>query len=349
MRKEVWIFFALNLIFFQHIANQQLFVEYFFWPWILFLLLFELNKKELFISVVIPVSLILFNFLIGHKNGKITDLFNWIIPLQRVAVEHINSIYSIENARLINLFLFNFAKKQNPIYEQAQHLGIVHLLIISGFHLAFIKKIIIVFTKKFTKNNQIQQRFSFIVLFIFWWLINFSVTGNKSVFCCCMKEKNSFIQWSKIVFFTFLICPNHLISYSFLLSFGIMFCFHLLNELNLSQFLLNLYQQITAFVFSNLLLSAFVKKIYFLGLINLLIFFPIFFLFFIYLIFISWFSFMKNATEVFCNFFRWLLENMKINKSYIAVDWMTQEISAITISFAIFFLLLFIFFQKDKK
>lgn len=160
--------------------------------------------------------------LFSHLRAYIDTLFHF--SLRNTVLSFISNNYDPLTSGVIKLLIFNVRSSQTSwIYQNIINLAIVHLFIISGFHLSLIK---IGINKVFGKYKWFSWIFGFLLIIIFTYFLNFSIPSMRVIFSLIIGLifKKFKLQPMQIVsiggIITLLISP---ISYHSL-GFGLSYC-----------------------------------------------------------------------------------------------------------------------------
>lgn len=214
--------------------------------------------------------------------------------------------------KYVNILIFgNKSNWNKDLFEKLKKLNIVHMFIISGFHVDLFWKFINKFLQKFS-NKPILNIIIFLLFTIsFFVFINVSIPSLRSVlfvvFFYINKNylKNNFSKieiLSFILFIFFIWNPYNLLSWSTIFSFTITFTIYIIQNNKIkNKFIKNITMILIPYFVSVLLIILLNNKFNLLGLLNIIILTPI--ISFSYI-----FSFIFIWNKVFINFYFYFLD-----------------------------------------
>ena len=196
-----------------------------------------------FILSFIPLGL---NFIIKDFNC-FNHLSNWINNLFKLSIRdkllnYVNRSYDIETSSIINLFIFN--KKDNysyDTYKMVSNLSIAYLIVISGFHLNILKRII---TKILFKFKIISEIGCLCFILFYTYLLNFSIGASRilisSIFGYLLhKNKNPYTKTACAGIFSMIIYPNVINDIGFNLSYLCALCVIFILSYKIKNYIIN--------------------------------------------------------------------------------------------------------------
>lgn len=160
--------------------------------------------------------------------GVFSHLSTWIeklihVNLRQTIVNYVNNGYDIRTASFINMILFNVKTTViYPVYNHMIDLSVVYLIVVSGFHIAILKKLI---NWIFYKHRKIANIINLVVIIFYSYLLNFATSILRVLLMHIVtlfsyKRKVSNIDRVCIPgIFTILVCPSCCLSYGFCMSY----------------------------------------------------------------------------------------------------------------------------------
>jgi competence protein ComEC len=135
--------------------------------------------------------------------------------------------------KYISLILIGKKNDLNQdLYEKVKHISVLHLFVISGFHINLLMTIILFCLKKFKFKKILRNMIGFTLVFLYLYILNFSLSSLRSFlflfFCFVNKEflKSKFQKidvLSFIMLIIFSMNPYVVFSLSFIFTFSITF------------------------------------------------------------------------------------------------------------------------------
>ncbi len=196
-----------------------------------------------FVVSFIPLGL---SFLIKDFNC-FEHLSNWINAMLKFSIRdkllnYVNESYDHETAGIINLFIFN--KKDNysyDIYKIIGNLSITYLVVISGFHLNILKRII---KKILCKPKILGNIFAVILVLFYTYLLNFSISTSRVLISTLFgfifhKNKNKYVKTSCSGILSMIIYPRVINDIGFNLSYLCTFCVIYILSYKIKNFFIN--------------------------------------------------------------------------------------------------------------
>ncbi len=202
-----------------------------------------------------------------------------------VSLSKVNNKTSIRS-KIINYFLKgpNFYVKyisliligkkndlNKELYEKIKHISILHLFVISGFHINLLMSIILFFLKKLKLKNTYRNLIGFLIILMYLYLLNFSLSSLRAflfLLLCFVNKKCLKNKFQKIDILTFLmllmfaINPFVIFSISFIFTYLITFSILFVSDIKNKKIKVPL---IMSFAY----LSSIVISIYISGVINI--------------------------------------------------------------------------------
>lgn len=199
--------------------------------------------------------------------------------------------YDSLTANFIKLMILNIKAEESYIlYKKMINLSIVYLIVISGFHLMFIKKITNFIFKKIAI---FQFIFNFFLFFFYSYLLNFNASVLRVFLCLiiskCFKSKNQYDITSfsgiLILFFIPSLCFSLSFQLSYICTFGVIFVISLsIRNKIIEKIMINIFAILISLPF----VISINSEISLLAIINSYIF-AYFFCFIFMYFFLSWF------------------------------------------------------------
>lgn len=293
--KKHWVFLLMISVFFLLVFYKNIAYILLFLIALGYVFLTKISWKRTIVYLILSLvpSFIfffikdfnLFTFLCNFINNKVN--FN----LSEKICDFLDSKYDDRTASFIKLMILN--KKVGDsytLYKKMIDMSIVYLIVISGFHLMFIKKITNLIFKKIPF---FQFIFNFFLFFFYVYLLNFNASVLRVFLCLiiskCLKNKNLYDTTALSGIIVLLFVPSLCFSLSFQLSyictFGVIFIVSLtIKSKILEKILINT----CAVVISLPLVLSINNQISILAIINSFIFGYFFCFVFVYF-FLTWF------------------------------------------------------------
>ncbi|MDK2819742.1 MAG: ComEC/Rec2 family competence protein [Mycoplasmataceae bacterium] len=142
--------------------------------------------------------------------------------------------------KYISLILIGKKNDSNAeLYERVKIISILHLFVISGFHINLLIFILLKFFKKMKISHNYASLISFIIIGIYLYILNFPISSVRSFLFLIFIFLNNYFNKNKlsriniltiIMLSMFLINPFIIFSLSFILSFSISFSILLISN-----------------------------------------------------------------------------------------------------------------------
>ena len=137
-------------------------------------------------------------------------------------IDYVNNIYDQETTSIMNLFIFN--KKDDysyDIYKIVGNLSISYLIVISGFHLNMLKRVI---NKVICKPKFLTEILSLCVILFYTYLLNFSISTSRVLISMLLgyllpKNKNKYTKTACAGILSMTIYPQIIKDIGFNLSY----------------------------------------------------------------------------------------------------------------------------------
>ena len=240
-----------------------------------------------------------------HFAEWINKIFGF--SLRNKIMEFINNSYDDETKSIINLFIFNYKDEYSyEIYQIMINLSIVYLIVIGGFHLSLLQRII---KKVIIKPKVLGEIIGLIIVFFYTYLLNFSISTSRvliSTICSYLLFWNKYNRYNKTAcagIISILIYPNIItnlgFNLSYLCTFGVIYVF----SLNIKNFFL---RQILINVICTLISLPFIvsinHQISLFAVINSLLFSYLISILFIVMLFTFWIKWIYPFQKYLCWF-----------------------------------------------
>lgn len=311
------------------------------------------NKMSKFLNLIQALFGILFLFiipLISKENNfeVFTKLINSVfeIDLRKNIINYVNSIHNSNVASFINLMMFNYKDDYGQeFYNKLIQLSIVHLIVVSGFHV----NIICHFTNKIPKIGKYVTLF---LTIIFCYFNNFSISMTRCLFFNIynmfkITKKNKYSL--TLLTFVFL-CPNAIYNVGFCMSFicirGLSFTFLLFKGQN------KVFEGILSSILATIYLLPFLSMINnYLSLWSIFLSFllsPIFIILYLLNLVILW---IPNTDIIFNQFLfilNWFIDSLILVNINIYIGWMKNNIFLVFYYLVIELLLFFIVKKREE-
>lgn len=248
-KKNINIDYLLIFIFVYIVLSIFLISYWFVFLYMIPIVYIYLTKEKIshviwyFVLSFIPLGL---NLIIKDFNC-FDHLSNWINSIFKLSIRdklinYVKDSYDIETSSIISLFIFN--KKDNysyDIYKMVCNLSIAYLIVISGFHLNIVKKVI---KKILFKPKIIGEIVSLFFVLFYTYLLNFSIGASRilisSIFGYLFhKNKNPYTKTACAGIFSVIIYPNVINDTSFNLSYLCTFCVIYVLSYKIKNFFIN--------------------------------------------------------------------------------------------------------------
>ena len=112
--------------------------------------------------------------------------------LKQSLIEYINNSYDEKTASFIKLLILNYKDQYaKAVYNQMINLSIVYLIVIGGFHLSILKKVI---NFCFKKHFKIALIVNLLLIFFYSYLLSFSISACRvliTMICGLLLKKYS--------------------------------------------------------------------------------------------------------------------------------------------------------------
>ena len=243
------------------------------------------------------------------------------------------------------------------LYSQIQKLGIAHLFVISGLHMDIIKKFAMKIMNLIKVNNLIQSIIISLLLLVYFVIAMYSVSILRVLLAfiiskiSCFNKFNSIDKLSLNASIVLLINPFYLFSFSFLLSYIIVFGILLISpyfkkEKNIKSFILN--NLMISFISTIISLPIVIRinsDVNFLSLIYNLFFIP----------FVSYillpFSFVTFLVPKLNFIYKYIIKVFKFSIDLLSnINFLTISFSFLNLFFiVIYYLIIILFFNKVLK
>ena len=148
-------------------------------------------------------------------------------PLSLKITNFILSNLSNESQSFIALLLFNDRYIDPLAYDSLLQINALHLFVVSGFHFVFLFQLFNRIFSLFLKNK--ASYLSFCILFFYLYLLNFSISAFRSLFCLFftfIDKKHRFTALDGLAFsgfILFLFEPLSIFNLSFIMSYSLAF------------------------------------------------------------------------------------------------------------------------------
>ncbi|UUD37804.1 ComEC/Rec2 family competence protein [Mycoplasmoides fastidiosum] len=274
-----------------------------------------------------------------------SSVFNWLWPNNRfhnVILKWMDQIYHQRSSgELVKMLILNVYDYKTDIYEIFRDLSILHLVVVSGLHFLLLEKII---KKIFFFNKNFGNIASFIFIGFYWIVIDFKYSMFRVILAAFFKkdkQDNFYGHWAKVAISSLTFNPKIFLSYSFLLSMGIIFLIKYIVNLKLRSkvlgwFLINF----VIWIFVTAIFLSITKRIYYFAIFNNFIFSGII-LGLYFFVFLTWFIiYLIPLIQKIVEFFLWVINLMHFNRMYYyATFWNSWHSQGL-----IFFLFIFLYF-----
>ncbi|WP_043885163.1 ComEC/Rec2 family competence protein [Mycoplasma suis] len=259
--------------------------------------------------------------------GSAIKADKFLFFLQEKLNKVIVSNYSGKTQKFISYLLLNKRDREiNPVIEDFRELSIVHLIVISGFHMNLVKNILSKIIPN-CLNPKIKKILIFSSLFTYSWATAFSIPSTRIFFEesseLFQRKKNKkgkslpFEKWSKSIWITFLLFPSALSSLSFILSYFFALVFRLIGKLGLTSVNELLLRTVSACLISLFFFSYKTKKLFLISGVNQFLFTPVIILLFLYYFFTWPFKFLSSIGTKLYDYFTSLVSPLSFNKLYL--------------------------------
>lgn len=290
-----------------------------------------------FIPLLLSFAISNFNSF-EHFAEWINKIFGFSV--RNKIMDFITNTYDEETKSIINLFIFNYKDKYSyKIYQIIINLSIVYLIVIGGFHLSILQRII---RKTIKKPKILSEILGLMVIFFYTYLLNFSISTSRvliSTICGYLLFWTKFNQYNKTAcagILSLIICPNIItnlgFNLSYLCTFGVIFVF----SLNVKNFFL---RQILINVLCTLISLPFVvsinHQISLFAVINSLLFSYLISILFIVMLFTFWIKWIYPFQKYMC----WFIVNsvMAFNLINVMIKLQSWEFYIQSIYISLFF------------
>lgn len=148
-------------------------------------------------------------------------------PLSLKITNFILSNLSNESQSFIALLLFNDRYIDPLAYDSLLQINALHLFVVSGFHFVFLFQLFNRIFSLFLKNK--ASYLSFCILFFYLYLLNFSISAFRSLFCLFftfIDKKHRFTALDGLAFSGFILFlyePLSIFNLSFIMSYSLAF------------------------------------------------------------------------------------------------------------------------------
>ena len=157
-------------------------------------------------------------------------------------IDYVNNAYDKETTSIINLFIFN--KKDDysyDIYKKVGNLSISYLIVISGFHLNMLKRVI---KKVVYKPKILAEALSICAILFYTYLLNFSTSTSRVLISMIIgdllpKNKNRYTKTACTGILSLIICPKIIKDIGFNLSYICTFCVIYILSYQIKNFFIN--------------------------------------------------------------------------------------------------------------
>ncbi|WP_412032224.1 ComEC/Rec2 family competence protein [Malacoplasma muris] len=270
--------------------------------------LIKINKKTFALSFVLPVIIFGIYFLLNFLNKiMITEWVDLVLKysLRKNLILHIDKYYDETVSSIIKMILFSYKDdNSHDVYNSLSRLSIVHLIVVSGFHISVYIGII---NFIFKKHRIIKNVFLLIFLFFICYLNDFNLSIFRSLMFVILGftkiNRKHFLNISIILISLFV--PNALTQYGFQMSCLCIFVINIFNKKIKGKSKFINYVILTALI--NLILlpytSIFSNKISLLFFLYNYLFTPIFYILYLFISLFFLFEFMVIPISTFVNVF----------------------------------------------
>ena len=287
---------------------------------------------------------LLLNFAIGNFNC-FDHFAQWInkifgFSVRSKIMEFINNTYDDKTKSIINFFIFNYKDKYSyKIYQIIINLSIIYLIVIGGFHLSILQKIV---RRIIKKPKILGEVIAFIVILYYTYLLNFSVSTSRvliSTLCGYLLFWTKFNRYNKTAcagILSLLIYPNIIENLDFNLSYLCTFAVIFVFSFNIKNFFL---RQIIINVLCTLISLPFVvsinHEISLFAVINSLLFNYLISILFIVMLFTFWVKWIYPFQKYLC----WFIVNfvMAFNVINVMIRLQSWEFYVQSIYMVLFF------------
>lgn len=145
------------------------------------------------------------------------------IKVENSIIKNLTSKLDKYGNKITNMLVFNDKNIDRNAYENIKNLNVSHLFVVSGFHISFLFKFLnLIFRKLFYKYS---TYFSFIILFFYLFLLNFSISALRAFLCLLflnLDQKKHFTTLDYLGIaglISLLIEPLNVYNYSFIMSY----------------------------------------------------------------------------------------------------------------------------------
>jgi competence protein ComEC len=158
--------------------------------------------------------------LIEHLGLWIDRLFRW--SLRDHTTNFIKLHYDQKTASFINLVMFNIKNNEAwSLYYKMIDLSIVYLIVVSGFHLSILKRLI----RTILRNRVASNTISLVIILVYVYLLNFAVSVDRVfltlIFSIVLHKvvRDRFDLLSISAMFTILLVPTSVFNLGFCMSY----------------------------------------------------------------------------------------------------------------------------------
>ncbi len=272
--------------------------------WITFLLSFyfliknNLDYKNIFIGISLGIIILVISYF--NKNNKIV-IGNFVDSIFKFSIRDwmLNYIKSNFNDKSSSIILITgFAEKNESglsLYNLFIELSISHLIVVSGYHLSIISKLL----NKLFIHKKLKLLFLIVILIIVNYNINFNFgIFRASIFLLLMiNKKNNPIQMLSLSgIITLMLCPKALLNFSFLMSYLATYIIIFINK-KISKKISWLISPILINILLFPIISKFANHISITGILFSFIYSNIFCFLFLFSTFFFWMIWLENIFE----------------------------------------------------
>lgn len=142
---------------------------------------------QIIASYLIPIIFFGIWIVVNHQSKiffseTIDNIFNY--SLRNSAIDFVKQNYSKNTSIVLNMILFSFKDNNSyAIYNEFTKLSIVHLIVVSGFH---VNIFVIVINKIFFKYKTTKNTFCIIFVFMMCYFNNFNLSIVRSFIYCLL-------------------------------------------------------------------------------------------------------------------------------------------------------------------
>ena len=213
--------------------------------------IFYIKLPIIKIVIYLILAFIPFGLIFITKNFNVFKILQpWFdqifhFSLKQSLIEYINNSYDEKTASFIKLLILNYKDQYaKAVYNQMINLSIVYLIVIGGFHLSILKKVI---NFCFKKHFKIALIVNLLLIFFYSYLLSFSISACRvliTMICGLLLKKYSNNKYDRISlsgFLSLIIAPSIVKNIGFSLSYictlGVCFIYslkiknHLLNQI----------------------------------------------------------------------------------------------------------------------